>query len=71
MSFQPYKLSFKDVLKLMDKCDKLDENPARAVSFASTNVEKANGGNPLLIGIIPGKNIIMRIEFFLYGSYLL
>ncbi|XP_058788549.1 uncharacterized protein LOC131662711 [Phymastichus coffea] len=54
VSFRLNKLTFKDIMKLMDKCDKLDENPSRAINLVTASAEKAHGGNPLLIGIIPG-----------------
>lgn len=53
-TLKPHRISFKDIIKLMDKCDKLDENPSRALTLSTVIAEKSKGGNPLLAGIVPG-----------------
>ncbi|KAJ8676552.1 hypothetical protein QAD02_012339 [Eretmocerus hayati] len=50
----PHRTSFKDMIKLMEKCDKLDEHPGRPKPISYSNSEKSNTGNPLLAGIVPG-----------------
>lgn len=60
-TLKPHKISFKDVMKLMNKCDKLDENAGRALALTSRSPENLKAGNPLLIGIVPGNNLIENI----------
>lgn len=53
-TYQPQQISFKDIMKLMDKCDKLDDHPARALGLSNVSSEKSKAGNPLFAGIVPG-----------------
>lgn len=71
-NYGAYEASFKDILKLMQKCDKLDDNK---IILTDRNVgtptnDNLAAGNLLMFGIVPGKNLNSKIydnflsEFF-------
>lgn len=69
MTYQPQRISFKDIMKLMDKCDKLDDHPGRALGLSHTSSEKVNGGNPLFAGIVPGKKFFFNFFFSFFSIF--
>jgi hypothetical protein len=54
------------MMKLMDKCDKLDENLARALNIFNIYLKQSNDGNSLLDGIVPGTNTFIQLETIIF-----